>query len=165
MAIRARSKKDPNYFTGTKVLVRWIEKQHTEGKKPRISSAAFERNFYKGKKEAFLSVNCQDLESLSEIIRLYWSKVDENDNTVFYIRQKISKLNNAANGVCADMVQYNRSEKCFTFLGNAAYTHEPVERVSYSHSGIHFLRGMNEIEEKAFSIAVVRGIKPEREMR
>ena len=153
-----KDKKNSDHYTATKKLVRRIDPAHRSGKRPRVSSAAFERGIKKGKKEEYLSVNCQDLESLSQIVKAYASKANSQ---VFYIRHKIEKINAVAQAIKAGIISYDRKEKHFVFSGKPAYTHQPLEE-SYSHSGIMFVAGLTDLEEKELAIELTKNIKPEK---
>jgi hypothetical protein len=164
--------KKSDYFTPTRNLIRWIHPDYISKKTPRISPAAFERKILKGKREPYLSVNCQNLESLDKITKYFFLQFDISKNSrVHYVSQKIDKINKTVAKCKSGFLKYETDSKSFCFLdehgksmpgyGHYPKTKTPTSHESYSHAGIMFLSGLSEEEEKAWQMQFALSVKPE----
>jgi len=158
--------KSDSYYTATRLLVRHIEPQHLSGKRPRVVPAAFCRDYSEkdGKIEDYLSVNCEGLDNLDEILEFYFKTWGHSPT--HYVRHKIEKINAAANNVKTGTISFDREVECYRFMSSdnsrkPAYTHKPKGNgESYSHSGIMFYPALGELGEFELADALTINIKP-----
>lgn len=149
-------RKLPNEYVDSDVLVRGIHPDKMD--KGRISPTAFQRSIKRGELEKSLSVACKSLDTLEGICQsLFVVRVSGGKLPVFTASRKIRDLNKAARDqrVGLDLSKNVADGFYFREGGNEtpAYTHEYSDAFK-SHSGIHFLRVLEEAKEKVWASIV-----------
>lgn len=153
--------KEPSCFIDTTQLVRWIDPDWIRAKHPRISSVAFERSpdkKNKTKKEEYLSVQSLDLESLTDILSYYADTKSKDTKDILYAVQNIKKINKKTNSIQNNFIIRDKEKKCFCYASIPAYAHKPTD-MSPSHSGMMFLQGLTELDEKKLAMELTKDLK------
>lgn len=153
---------DPTVFTKDKRFYRYIVGIYRKPRKG-ISPGAFKLSEEdETNKDPHLSVNLLDKDSTNEdtkhIISYYKKSIQKNDDTIAYVDHKVDHYIDCSNK-SESKLSFNMSSRYYEFNENGtnkpAFKHRPTN-ISRSHSGVEFLRAMNQVKQNRFSQEMVK---------